>query len=246
MAKLEDLCISLSVPKGEVDYDKYREKRPSSDDLLSAMHSFYTELGPDYLIIGGQTTHPKLLGYRQMRRPSNDIDMVTTDSGLDSLNSRFGSMPEFFYSTVHGDVFLEYKGLPFGFVMDRIHEWSVPDELWNTAVNIKVDSTTLTLASPEYTIMLKIMRAHQNGRFFGKDKVDITSLLLAPMYNSSLRKVDAEKTLELIREHVTQDPKLIGKYLGEISSYQDQLRKDERETFQKVYGNFLNLLKPQF
>ena len=241
--KLEELCRYFKIPKKEINHKKYRDKAKSLDYIETSLSFFYNEINQakEFLIIGGKTASPLLLGLRQMRKLSNDIDFITTENGAIKLIKKFRGNESFFYSN-YKNLFLEYNGLPFVFNFKKIHDWEIPNDMWDSAVKKMIKDTELKISSPEYTIMLKLRRAYQEKRFFGKDKLDIASLLLAPLYKE-LKEVNLNKTARLIYENITKDKEEIIKYIFELESFCDaNLRKKERRVFKEVNHEFLNNL----
>ncbi len=103
-----------------------------------------------------------------------------------------------------------------------------------------------TVAAPEYTITLKLRRAHAKARLFGKDKIDITNLLLAPYFKPELQQVNLEKVSELLHEEVTDDYSEVTSWLDELHTHINQLRRGEKKIFEEVYSRFRDTLRREY
>jgi len=246
-SNLLETCRNLGIPDGRVDYRKYTDFNPTPEEALSVMSELDDALDHEVIMIGGQTVHPKLLGLRQMRKPSNDVDCVTTAEGVKKIHENFKGLSNFFLSEDHGDLFLEYQGFPIGFVTDNIHDWEIDQNFRQSALTLPVDrGSQITVASPEYTIMLKIRRADSKGKLFGKDRIDISSLLLAPKYRSDLRDVNMDEVASLTYDHVTCDYARVKRWIDELGMVYKNLNKDEMKIFGDISYQFMEKVHKRY
>lgn len=115
---LEKLCLSLGIltrALQEEEISGYRDNHPLPEYIISPMVDMDKVMGHNVVLIGGICAHPMLLGFRQMRRTSNDLDCITDDKGIRDLHTKFNGQELFFRTANFGDLFLDYKGLPFVF-----------------------------------------------------------------------------------------------------------------------------------
>lgn len=240
MSKIEEICKSFDIHPGVIDCNKYKGLTVNPEKILPVIVSLDYKLKHNFILIGGQIAHPELLGYRQMRKLSNDIDGITTIQGIAKLKEQFGEESNLIYSRKYDCLFLEYKGIPIGFQIDRIHDWSISNDLRKTSIKINVRGGQVNVTSQEYNIMLKTRRAQTENRFFGKDKTDIVTLLLAPNYRKELKNINHAKIADLMFKHVTSEYMDIKKLIDNIGGHLTQLRKREKVLLQDSYQRLKN------
>ncbi len=246
MTQLTELIANKGIKQGNIDYDRYRDQKPSHEELLKLMLELNTHLDGKMIVIGGQTLNPELLGHRSMRRPSNDIDTIVTEEGVQKLESAFGNNEHFFYYPEHDELFLEYAGLPVGFSIGKIHDWKIPQDFYKSTISFVFPQSAVTVASPEYTMMLKLRRAYSEQRLFGKDKVDITNLLLASYFRPTTTTIDMPKVAGLIHEHITSNHSEIQPYIEELARAKENLKKNERQPFSENYEKLNTAITQQY
>jgi len=247
MSELSDLAKHQEIPFGEIDYDKYRLLRPDADILFKAMFDLSELLEGNLVYIGGQTVHRALLGFRPMRRPSNDIDVVCDTPVVSSLVSNFNGGQDFFYAPRNDELFMDYQGLPVSFVLGHVHDWQVTHQFFDDAMSFETLGRRIQVASPEYTIMMKMRRAHAMERFFGKDRYDIVCFMLAPqMRPDDLRAVDYEQVADLLFNDVTGNHVEVSAWLGSIGDYLHTLRAEEKPLFAREIASFCSAVNQRY
>lgn len=235
MSKLENLCNHFNIPIKKIDYSKYCHVTPTSNEIFDCMYHLCDLLGDDLIIYGGQSIHPKLLGYKHIRKVSNDIDCVISETGVEKI-VEFFDQNKYYCVENRGDLFLDYCGLPVGLNLEYIHDWKITNEFKKDKIAFPIKNATINVASPEYTIMLKVRRAESNDRFFGKDKLDIANLMIA----SSVKNIDIDmkKTASLLKEHVTECSNTIFNWVEHISLALVHFNKKEQNLFLDKFSDF--------
>ncbi|MDP3986826.1 MAG: hypothetical protein Q8P81_01220 [Nanoarchaeota archaeon] len=232
---LTEICSSLDIPSRKIDegaLDSYRKNRPSEETLVKYMAEIDALLKSNVVVMGGFCANPSVLGFRKMRRTSNDLDCVTDGDGIQSLKETFDG--RLFRTENHGDVFLDYNGVPVGFDVRETHSWEVPQSLAYSSRRIESAFGGFNVISPEFLIALKARRSILKGRYFGKDALDTANLLLAPLYRDNLKMIDFERTGDLMRRHASDSLDVALSYLSFLSGYENHLRVSERSTFNGV------------
>lgn len=232
--ELGEICRDLKIRQGNFSLVKnkiYRDKRLDSEKVVGAITSLREEY-VDFMMFGGQTAHPELLGFRNMRISSDDVDSVITVNGLCDLSRCFNNR-NLFYIPEFQKVYLGHKGVPFIFALDYIHDWEIDPDFRHSSVFMYLRGVPVELAAPEYTIMMKMRRAQENGRFFGKDRLDIANLLLAPYFKEDLNQIDFDRLGELVSSNLPRRD--IGRWVGCLEETENHLRKRERPLFRKAY-----------
>jgi len=236
---LKNLCIEFNIPSDNLDTETYnsrfRDINREGDNILQTAIELDAISNHQMIVLGGLTTYPQLLGHRFMRRPSNDIDSVITFEGFFNLSNNFKNSSEFFYSSDHDGISLIYNNCPIGFWMDEIRNLKLPKDFYDSAVPIFFSNGQVSCCAPEYTIMLKLRRAKFKKRVYGKDKIDITSLLLAPYFRENLRKVDLDKTSELIKEYLSPTDNELELWTSSLINAEKQLQDSEKIIFREIY-----------
>lgn len=228
----------------EEEFIHYRSNRPKKDDILNYLLEVNKAIEEDIILIGGFCIHPSLLGHRTIRRISNDLDCITTKQGIISLHNSFKN--KIFLTLNYKDIFLDYKGVPFGFDVKDTHGWEIPDDFYLDTREFKFKETNLKTISPEYLIALKARRSNLKGRIYGKDRLDTIALIVAPYFKNNLKKVDLEKSSELIRKHSDLDYPDALSYIDSLKQGTSQLNTLEKEIFLHEHNQFLNNLKKSY
>ncbi len=232
MTKLADLCRRMGIGQKESDYGRYAELKPDSSQVLDSIYGLGRILGQEGVVIGGSTAHPELLGYRQMRRPSADIDCVVTDDGVAVLKDNFGD--DMFYSQMFNGCFLDYEGTPVGVFAFDIHGWEIGSDFMNSARTIPRGQESVTVASPEYTIAMKARRGQMNGEFRGKDRIDTANLLISPVLKNRPLPINTDKIASLAFDNVTTDYRWAAGWIEDLEMAVKNLKPEELEAFRSA------------
>ena len=176
-------------------------------------------------IFGGQSAHHKMLGFRQLRPSSTDIDCIATEGSIEKIKKEFNS--KLFYISKYDCLFFEHNNYPVFISLDHIHDWKITDDFRDSIVRIKTGENSINSCSPEYLIMLKLRRSYTNKKMFGKDRLDIINILLAPLYRDELKHIDIGKTSEFIKKHVTSDDLEMRKYINDIKNVNNLKGEEE-------------------
>jgi len=237
---LSDICRSCGIPSrpiGEEAIDFYRDNRPAEETLVHYMAEIDALLNGNVVVMGGFCACSSVFGFRPMRRTSNDLDCVTDESGIRTLKSRFNG--GLFQTVEHGDVFLDYNGIPICFDVGETHSWDIPQSLAYEARRVEFDFGGFNAISPELLIALKARRSILKGRFFGKDAVDTANILMAPLFRSDLERINFRRVRDFMRRYVSDSIDVPLSYLSFVEGYESNLRHCERPAFQGV----MSLLK---
>lgn len=243
MIDIPTLATKLGIPVEDINLAHYRTQVFSIDTMLGAMATVNEIMESNTLMMGGLTTVPQLMGYRQIRKASNDIDCAATEEGIVLLHDALKGNYQMFISRQFGDLVLDYEGIPFSFVTDLSRLWKIPEDLWISAVSIDSDFGKIRVISPEYLITLKTRRAYYQGRVYGKDKLDIANVLLAGQLKEGFSPVNTVKIARLMNTHISIHLEEVQKYLNEMSNVKSALRADEIPIVAKEYERLQNSLK---
>jgi len=240
---MSELCTEYEIPHRITDWNEYGEVAPK-ESLLRASTELYRLSGEDTIVVGGHAVLPDFLGYRKMRKRSGDIDSVAREQGVRTLVSSGGSWEDLHYGIREEELFLSMSSVPVGVSLDKIHDWDVPRDFRGSSIVFEVPGMgQLRVASPEYQIMLKLRRGRHcmdcNRPFYGKDRVDITNMLLASLYHGGRKTVNLGRLTELVLEHVFSDPNCLSVLLSNASLYNvGSLRKQEKKDLVGVLDEF--------
>lgn len=232
MSEIKEVCRELGIYFDKSRPQQYSDFEPDSEDIIEAITSLSQEMDNRLILYGGQATHSELLGYRKMRLPSNDIDCVTDKTVIEKTLDVDSEGEPIFYEPFDA-VMLEYEEFPTVFVVNQIHDWDISSDFTESKVNQEVRGTELNLVSPEYNIMLKLRRANEEGELWGKDKTDISNLLLAPLEKNELQEINYSKLTYLLREHVTDNRSKAKYFLGDLREFNGPLRNEEEIKLQE-------------
>jgi hypothetical protein len=170
-----------------------------------------------------------MLGFRKMRRTSNDLDCIINEEGFQLLVEHFNG--QIFQNPAFGDLFLEYHNIPVGFDIDKTHNWKIPSEFIEDSKRFDFSSGYINSISPEFLIALKARRSIMKKNFYGKDALDTANMILAPSHKPELQVIDLFKLTELFRRHSSNSFEDLQKYLHFVESYSTHLKKEERNLF---------------
>ncbi len=242
--QLSQLCTKYGIPHEVTNWDQYR-RIVSNNDLLEVSTGLYRNSGNDTIVIGGHVVLPELLGLRNMRRPSGDIDSVASEQGIRLLFNTTDLYGNVHYGSKECELFLELNGIPIGVSLDRIHDWVVTDDFRESSIEIETEQGEVRVASPEYQVMLKLRRGYHcieiDRPFYGKDRIDIASMFLAHL--GGRMKIDIEKLKELILEHVTHNRGSLSQLWSTADLYNvGSLRKNEKKILEKLLYQFSSIL----
>jgi hypothetical protein len=239
MRNLLSFCESLDIPSRELttqEAENYRNSHPSSDLIIDSMIELDEIMNHQVILFGGLSAHPNLLGYRKMRRTSNDIDALTNEEGITHLHENFNG--RLFVTKNYGDLFLDFDGIPCSFDVGETHDWTVPNDFYTTSRTFEFPNGQISTISPEYLIALKFRRSEIKGRMYGKDKFDMANLILAPLFKD-IQDVNYDETALLIRQNSIPEIDKMMSWFSYLPQITDKLRKEEREP----YIEQLNLFK---
>ena len=245
--KLTKLCSSMGIPVRQLTDERmniYRSQKFDEEILVNSMTELNKILEGNVITMGGFSACYKLLGFRKMRRVSNDLDCVINEEGLKLLYDHFGD--EIFQTKNYGDIFLEYNNIPVGFDLGETHGWIIPPSFFKDLKRFNFNGKKLTSISPEFLITLKARRSILKDKFFGKDAIDTANILLAPYYKDNLNRIDFEKLGDLMRLHSSDSYETIERYINFIESHKIHLKKKELPFFSEslsslrssVYNNY--------
>jgi hypothetical protein len=245
--ELGELCNKLGIKSRcltDEEFAYYRNNRPSSEKLLELMIDINEIMQGKVIVIGGFCVHPKLLGFRTIRRVSNDLDCVTDKEGIRLLYNNFGE--RLFQTSNYEDLFLDYKGIPFGFDIKETHGWKIPEDFYHDTRTFKINESNLNTISPEYLIALKARRGALKKRIYGKDLLDTISLIVSPHFKKELKTVDLDRASKLIKEHSTLDYLGAMYYMKSLKDGLHQLNKVEKNIFLEEHSKLLYSLDKEY
>lgn len=244
---LSKICTEYGISSEITNWDIYRRLSPAKD-LLQASAELYRLSGFDTIVIGGHTILPQLLGYREMRKRSGDIDSVGTETGIRLLILSRNCYTDMHYGISEDELFLEKDGMPLGVSLNKIHDWQVPLHFRESSIVFEVPEIgPIRVGAPEYQITLKLRRGHHcldEGRsFYGKDRIDIANILLASLYQAGLKAVDMKLLVELVREHVTFDTSCLRGLWEQANLYENgTMRRAEKKDLKGILDEFHSAL----
>jgi hypothetical protein len=226
--KLTQLCVEHQIPCKEITREKmefYGTQKYDEDVLIDYLIELDQILKGNIISIGGFSAGSKTLGFRPMRRISNDLDCITNPEGIRLLNNHFNG--QLYQTQNYGDVFLEYNQVPVGFDVGETHGWPIPEDFFQDVKRFSFSKGGFNSISPEYLIGLKARRSITKKRFYGKDALDTINIILAPFYKEELKEVDYDKLGKIIKEHASQTEREVQDYLKFIEGYVPKVKKRE-------------------
>lgn len=242
---LKELCKSHGIPSGKLNYENYREI-PETASVLEAAGCLDSLTESGAVIYGGTLALPEVFGTRSMRKPSGDLDARVGENVVGTIaESTDERILDLFYEPNYDSLFLDISGIPVSLTTQKIHDWEIPEDFVKSAQRVSTEQGEFNCSSREYTITLKLRRAYHKGRMFGKDRVDIANMLLAPNYRE-LKPVNLEKLAGLMSMHVTSDSDEAIGLVVEISKQASQLRKNERSVFEKVMRDYREVISREY
>jgi len=224
----------------EISSMKLHRKGVDNQIITSVLSDFARKHSNRLILYGGQTATPLLLGYKQMRTYTNDLDFVAREQDLPSIivneNLKF--------HTTHGVFFGYAMDVIYTVTSGHIHNWEMPDDFFSSSRQLSFDSHLLQVCAPEYTIMMKFRRGVENGRMlFGKDAIDVINLIIAPLFRKQLPPLDIGKTCSLLKTYCGRDILFMA---GQIRRQLSHLSKEIRSRATSAIEDFLGHLGETF
>ncbi len=162
---------------------------------------------------------------------SNDIDIILEKvSDLKNIKETYGLM----FITDYNSLFNEVNKVPVVYHLGKVHDFEITNEFLGRAKSITFDNIPIKVSSPEYAILTKLLRAVEKGRLFGKDKLDISSLLLS--YESKKIMFDEDFFVYLLNSSPYKET--IKNYFVEIPQV-NNLNEQEKQMLNKVVYKIL-------
>ncbi|MCG8571106.1 MAG: hypothetical protein MJB14_13310 [Spirochaetes bacterium] len=203
--------------------------------IFPIMNDFYQFFQDGLILYGGQTAIEKIYGYKKMRSATNDLDYVIKKTMLESLVKKY----HLSYHTIYDVLFTYIEHIPITFTLDHIHDWEIDTQFYSTSRIIQFDQVTTCCCSPEYSILLKLMRSvcawQKAGKIFGKDGIDIVNMMTAPTFRPDLKPIEYSSLFQLIADYLTKDFNLINTIFDQIYKYRQHLDEPGQMEFTKHY-----------
>ncbi len=225
---IEEICKDKVGKLRDVDrlknYFASERSKVRKKDVLRVL-SYLSEY--DLVVYGGVLSYPELFGYeKDLRKPSNDIDCVVKDLDLiKGLNVT--------YIAEYDIGLLVVDGIPVSLNYKHIHDWEIKDWFVDEAI---VKEGYGTFASPTNNSLLKLRRMHYSNGKFGKDYVDILSLLLGPV------GINLPKLVARIESEITSDFGAMSALLSKLPTYIRNIPKQDRENARTLANCLVDLL----
>ncbi len=160
-------------------------------------------------LIGGQTCHPSFLGNRKLRKASTDVDTICQPEEIIRVIGYIKKDSPFYVKKY--DQFLAiYDGIPVGISLG-VHNFMPPDDFFKRRAVITINGLDVRVCCAEYTILMKLMRANEKKRLFGKDAIDIGNLILG---NKNNPRIDVNFLADIIRHYLSE--RYVHRHIGEI------------------------------
>lgn len=186
------------------------------DEIMKTVTVLCRDYPQGLVVFGGQTATPQLLGFKNMRRLTNDIDFAVSGSTLAKLQlqSDLSYFPEY-------NVYYGYSnGILCVFNCGHIHDWTIPADFFSRAATVSTDAGSVRVCAPEYSVMLKMRRGKCNQlQMFGKDSLDIINILCASRFRSGLPLIDRNFLQHLIRKHIGQAAEVLFTQIKEKATH---------------------------
>lgn len=225
---LLDICKEMKIPIIAAPHERYANFKPTHQEILSASQRLTEKMKGNLILIGGQTVHPQILGYKGLRSPSDDLDGITNVLGIEALakiKHPLNFIPDY------NCLFTDFQNFPVFLVTEKVHDWHITYDFLNSIIPI----SGVRACAPEYTIMMKTRRAQEKGRFFGKDILDIAALMLAPSFREELRHLDYEKIKELVTSNTNIS---LACLIENVQKAYTQLKPGEQKKLSELLKNF--------
>ncbi len=186
--------------------------------------SYVSELG--VIIYGGALTLPEVLGYeKNLRKPSNDVDaLILNPENIKRMNATY--IKEF------DTALLMINEVPVTISYKHIHDWEVKE--WFKKEVIKKDE--ITYSTPTNTAILKLRRRYQQGKYKGKDYIDIISLIMGEV------GINNELLITRVKSEVTQVKSELIRLITPLINYTNQLPKKDKNTAITSINNMIALI----
>ena len=216
---------ALTLHRDHVDSDLIR-------DVLSSMAAKHNNR---IILYGGQTATPLLFGYKHMRTYTNDLDFISREEDLSAIITSENLK----FDTKHGVFFGYEMDVIYTLSSGSIHNWEIPDDFIASCRKIKFGNHYLSVCSPEYTIIMKLRRALENGcTLFGKDAIDIINLIIAPIYRQDLEPINTDKLDKLLHSHCSRDILfLVGQIRRQLNHLPEEIRSSAEKSIEDFLGN---------
>ncbi len=134
-----------------------------------------------------------------------------------------------FFIGDYNSLFNEINQVPVVYHLEKIHNFRISQDFLERTKTVVFDDVPVKVSSPEYVVFTKLLRAVEKSRFFGKDKLDIASLLLAYKYNKT--EFDEDFFIYLINSSPQKSQ--IKNYFKQIPQIKN-ITKIEKSDLQKV------------
>ena len=167
------------------------------------------------VLIGGQTASSLYYGYRSLRKPSTDIDVFVNEKALERIAKEYDMIK------YYDNSYIIPNKLPLVFHLNKIHDYE-PDNYFYAHIR---NYNGILINPPEYTIALKLKRAKEHHRLFGKDRIDIANIFLS--YTNNKIGLDIDQLTRLLKEF-----KIPKQYMEEIK-YKNNLKNEETKLIEK-------------
>jgi hypothetical protein len=226
--KLTKLCEQYKIPLKKIpeeNMDFYRKTYPSEDFMVNNLIEINKLLKNNLIHIGGLSACSQILGFRPMRRVSNDLDFIINEEGIKLLDDYFHE--KLFQTLDYYDLFLEYNNIPVGFDIEETHDWKIPGDFFDSIVKLNLEGNIINSISPEYLISLKARRGILKNRFYGKDAIDTINVILGSINKKDLNNLNYDKLSVLLLTHASKDREILSNYLDFVKSYQNKIKKEE-------------------
>ena len=183
---LEEICIDKGINIEQHFLMKRKYNSLSEQDIKLALEDLFMNFYDSLILIGGLSARKDFLGYKNLRKLSNDINLVISKpKKIDEIKSKYGLT----FIKDYNAIFSEVKDVPAVYHVRRVHNLEINEDFIRNIKPVKFNNIAVRVSSPEYIIFMKLLRTEEKDRFFGKDKLDIASVLLA-YYN---KKIDFDE-----------------------------------------------------
>lgn len=185
--------------------------------IIENLDLMYRRYGKKVVLYGGQLATPWFYGFKKMRAATNDVDLMIASDTIERVvrdyNPRYSPRYRIFLAVL--------DSVPYVFSCGHIHDWTVPDDFFLSAVLHNFGSHSVTVCSREYLIALKLRRGvFSDHSLFGKDAIDILNIITAPFIRKELNQIDlshcAELFLQNTDEHERDVVKSLMKYIPNL------------------------------
>jgi hypothetical protein len=234
------------VSKMEIPHSASLGDAPALDDLKNIdqlINEYSSKYNKKIILYGGQVARSEILGLTNMRKHTSDIEYYCHD---ENAIRQIISHEPVTYLSKYDIVYIYKKNINITFSYKHIHDLYMPDDFVTSGADFSSQYIETYCANAEYSIMLKMRRIHsltQKGLDpFGKDALDIISLLTAGNYKPEIKEVYLDKLVYYLVKYVTsQKEKLLSIYKF-IDKYKRQLPKKYINGYDKVSADLYSKL----